>query len=76
MPYGARGICRTDAGGGRYHGLVEALGGPPTPAIGFAIGFDRLAEIVGQRAEEHGRRGEPGLGAADAQHHLPQAIHG
>ncbi|MDL2270089.1 histidine--tRNA ligase [Desulfosarcina sp. OttesenSCG-928-A07] len=35
------------AGGGRYDGLVEVLGGPPTPAIGFAVGFDRLAEIVG-----------------------------
>ncbi len=36
------------AGGGRYDGLVKALGGPDIPAIGFAIGFDRLAEIVGQ----------------------------
>lgn len=36
------------AGGGRYDGLVEALGGPSQPAIGFAIGFDRLAEIMEQ----------------------------
>lgn len=36
------------AGGGRYDGLVEALGGPSVPAIGFAIGFDRLAEILAQ----------------------------
>jgi histidyl-tRNA synthetase len=28
-------------GGGRYDGLVEALGGPPTPGIGFAMGVDR-----------------------------------
>jgi histidyl-tRNA synthetase len=28
-------------GGGRYDGLVEALGGPPTPGIGLAIGVDR-----------------------------------
>jgi histidyl-tRNA synthetase len=28
-------------GGGRYDGLVEALGGPPTPGIGFAVGVDR-----------------------------------
>ena len=28
-------------GGGRYDGLVESLGGPPTPGIGFAIGVDR-----------------------------------
>ena len=29
-------------GGGRYDGLVELLGGPPTKGIGFAIGEDRL----------------------------------
>lgn len=29
-------------GGGRYNGLVEALGGPPTPGIGFGIGMERL----------------------------------
>jgi histidyl-tRNA synthetase len=34
------------AGGGRYDRLIEELGGPAQPAIGFAIGFDRLAEIV------------------------------
>jgi histidyl-tRNA synthetase len=36
------------AGGGRYDGLVQALGGPATPAIGFAIGLDRLVEILNQ----------------------------
>ena len=29
-------------GGGRYNGLVEELGGPPTPGIGFGIGIERL----------------------------------
>jgi histidyl-tRNA synthetase len=37
------------AGGGRYDGLVETLGGPPTPAIGFAVGMDRLVELMLQR---------------------------
>ncbi|HCY84608.1 MAG TPA: histidine--tRNA ligase [Desulfobacteraceae bacterium] len=36
------------AGGGRYDRLVEELGGPATPAIGFAIGFDRLVEVMDQ----------------------------
>jgi histidyl-tRNA synthetase len=36
------------AGGGRYDGLVKELGGPATPAIGFAIGFDRLVEVMAQ----------------------------
>jgi histidyl-tRNA synthetase len=31
-------------GGGRYGGLVEALGGPPTPGIGFGIGIERLLQ--------------------------------
>ena len=29
-------------GGGRYDGLVEALGGPPTPGIGFGTGLERI----------------------------------
>ena len=28
-------------GGGRYDGLVESLGGPATPGVGFALGLDR-----------------------------------
>jgi histidyl-tRNA synthetase len=43
---GALGAQSAVAGGGRYDGLVGSLGGPEMPAIGFAIGFDRLAEIV------------------------------
>ena len=34
------------AGGGRYDGLVAALGGPPVPGIGFAIGLERLAAVA------------------------------
>ncbi|MCP4969473.1 MAG: histidine--tRNA ligase [Arcobacter sp.] len=34
------------AGGGRYDRLVEFLGGRPTPGIGFAIGIERLLELV------------------------------
>jgi len=29
-------------GGGRYDGLVESMGGPPTPGVGFGMGMDRL----------------------------------
>ena len=47
MQTGVLGAQSAIAGGGRYDGLVKALGGPDTPATGFAIGFDRLAEIVG-----------------------------
>src|SRR6267143_805987 len=45
-------------GGGRYDGLVELLGGPPTKGIGFAIGEDRLIlslQESGKAAAPHGR---------------------
>jgi len=32
--------------GGRYDGLVETLGGPPTPAVGFAVGLERVALML------------------------------
>ncbi|MGD9118704.1 MAG: histidine--tRNA ligase, partial [Dehalococcoidia bacterium] len=38
----AAGSQSTLAGGGRYDDLIEELGGKPTPAIGFAAGFERL----------------------------------
>jgi histidyl-tRNA synthetase len=44
---GALGAQSAVAGGGRYDKLVKELGGPDLPATGFAIGFDRLAEIAG-----------------------------
>ena len=34
------------AGGGRYDKLVETLGGPPTPGVGFALGQERLAMVL------------------------------
>ena len=33
-------------GGGRYDGLIEELGGPSTPAIGFALGMERLTLLL------------------------------
>ncbi|MDP2077127.1 MAG: ATP phosphoribosyltransferase regulatory subunit, partial [Sulfuricurvum sp.] len=34
------------AGGGRYDRLIEFLDGKPTPAVGFAIGIERLMELI------------------------------
>jgi histidyl-tRNA synthetase len=45
----------TISGGGRYDGLVEEIGGPPTPGIGFGAGIERLLlalEAEGVAAEE------------------------
>ena len=38
----------TVLGGGRYDGLMESLGGPPTPAVGWAAGIERLAMLVAE----------------------------
>ena len=38
----------TVMGGGRYDGLVEEMGGPPTPAVGLAAGVERLAMLLEQ----------------------------
>jgi len=37
------GAQSTIGGGGRYDGLIEELGGKPTPALGFATGIERIA---------------------------------
>ena len=38
--------------GGRYDGLVELRGGRPTPAIGFALGVERMVELIIQQNEQ------------------------
>jgi histidyl-tRNA synthetase len=42
----------TVCGGGRYDGLVEELGGPPTPAVGWAIGMERLVLLLQKKQLE------------------------
>jgi histidyl-tRNA synthetase len=42
----------TVIGGGRYDGLIETLGGPYTPAVGWAAGIERLAMMIDAPAPE------------------------
>ena len=44
----AIGAKDTICGGGRYDGLIEAIGGPPTPGIGFGAGIERLLRSIGE----------------------------
>ncbi len=54
---GDLGAQATVCAGGRYDGLVEQLGGRPTPAAGFALGMERLVELLAQRGSQpHGGR--------------------
>jgi histidyl-tRNA synthetase len=43
------GAQSTIGGGGRYDGLAEAIGGPPTPGVGFGAGVERLLLALGDR---------------------------
>ena len=49
--HGALGAQNAILGGGRYDGLSESLGGPPSPGIGFAIGEDRLILALKETGE-------------------------
>lgn len=51
----ALGAQSTISGGGRYDGLVEEIGGPPTPGVGFGAGIERLAIAL----EEAGVTAQP-----------------
>jgi histidyl-tRNA synthetase len=42
------GAQSTICAGGRYDGLIEELGGPPTPGIGFGAGIERLVQALEQ----------------------------
>jgi len=58
------GAQATVCGGGRYDGLVQQLGGPDTPAIGWALGMERLALLLAQAgggAQGHARQPAPDL---------------
>jgi histidyl-tRNA synthetase len=48
---GREGQQQALGGGGRYDGLVELLGGRPTPGIGFGLGLDRVALVLDEQAE-------------------------
>ncbi len=51
----AIGAKDTICGGGRYDGLIEAIGGPPTPGIGFGAGLERLLLSIGSDRTEPAR---------------------
>lgn len=72
---GELGAQSTVCAGGRYDGLVQTLGGPPTPAVGFAMGIERFLMITeGRAAQETQQRNGiavVALGAAEREHVVP-----
>ncbi len=55
------GAQATVCGGGRYDGLVNQLGGPATPAFGWALGMERLALLVAAAGSHRGAAAAPDL---------------
>ncbi|MCK4727963.1 MAG: histidine--tRNA ligase, partial [Desulfobacterales bacterium] len=64
---GALGAQDAVAGGGRYDGLVKSLGGPDQPGVGFAIGVDRVMELLAGRAQEFEKRPDLYIAALGSQ---------
>lgn len=57
--YAAEGKELTLCGGGRYDGLAEQIGGPPTPGCGFALGTERLVSLLGEDGQGAGDGARP-----------------
>jgi histidyl-tRNA synthetase len=55
---GREGQQQAIGGGGRYDGLVELLGGRPTPGIGFGLGLDRVALVLDEQSSAAGTDGD------------------
>ncbi|MEO8462798.1 MAG: histidine--tRNA ligase [Chloroflexota bacterium] len=69
---GREGQQQALGGGGRYDGLVELLGGRPTPGIGFGLGLDRVGLVLAEQAAGAEDGGPRPSGAAHSTH--PEAV--
>lgn len=49
------------AGGGRYDGLIKFLGGPPDPGIGFAVGVERVVQLLPDAGPDRWEQRRPGV---------------
>jgi len=60
-------------GGGRYDGLIEQLGGPPTPAVGWAAGIERILLALDEEETQPGRDAFVAI-ADEGQHQRAMAL--
>ncbi|MBV8074295.1 MAG: histidine--tRNA ligase [Candidatus Eremiobacteraeota bacterium] len=60
------GAQNTICGGGRYDDLVESLGGPPTPGVGFGLGEERFLMLAADRSDELPRAGIQAVALGEA----------
>jgi len=62
----ALGTANALGGGGRYDRLVKELGGPDVPAVGWAMGMDRICLLLAERGQGEGAGPELFVAVADA----------
>ena len=62
----ALGTANAVGGGGRYDPLVKELGGPDVPAVGWAMGMDRIALLLAESGRQEGSGPELFVAVADA----------
>jgi histidyl-tRNA synthetase len=60
------GTANAVGGGGRYDGLVKELGGPDVPAVGWAMGMDRICLLLAERGRREETSPELFIAIADA----------
>ncbi len=64
----------TICGGGRYDYLVEQIGGKPTPAVGWALGMERVLELIGSAGVGSQMPVPDAYAIVQEAQHLPKAI--
>ena len=64
----ALGAQNAVSSGGRYDGLVERLGGRPTPGLGFGMGLDRVVLLHAQSVQRRAARADVFVAVAEPEH--------
>lgn len=74
--HGSLGAQNALCGGGRYDDLVEQCGGPPTPAVGFSAGLERIISVLpeGSPARKAGRKAPDFYVACVGEQAAPRAV--
>ncbi|MBO5924790.1 MAG: histidine--tRNA ligase [Clostridia bacterium] len=70
----AEDVGLTVCGGGRYNGLLEQIGGKPTPAVGFGMGIERLLQVANADLIDSATPNVPTIYFAPMQEYYDKAI--
>ena len=65
----------TICGGGRYDYLIEEVGGKPAPAVGWALGMERLLELLKAQGVQSAQPAPDAFAVVTDQNFLPAALH-